>query len=308
MEPMLMTRIKMILLLWLGAAGSVVGLCALASLPATQGVEAQSAPVAVSPPQPVVDARPVAAQIGPPRLPAKEKEKEARLEVILREWAKATEKPQAFRSQFRFTRIDLHFDTGCQLEGEVLFVPPDLLRIDYRARGKPVNTLVFKEQTIHHYDFANHIEKVYPRPKERQLFGPPTDKEGPTLAAILDGSLFAKGSQKQTYWYFRGLPVRELKSHFDIQLVKEDRWYLYLELLPRSEKAKLYCKRMRVVLTRENYWTRQLWSGDWDGNESTIDFTQTDITSPAQLRKAIMEGLPGDWKRMVPGDWKVLVD
>jgi hypothetical protein len=100
--------------------------------------------------------------------------------------------------------------------------------------------------------------------------------------------------------------VRELKSHFDIRLAKEDRWYFYLVLFPRTEMANLYCKRMHVVLTRDNYQTRQLWWFHWDGNEVTIDFTRTDISSAAQLLKAIMKGLPNDWKRVVPSDWKRL--
>ncbi len=34
------------------------------------------------------------------------------------------------------------------------------------------------------------------------------------------------------YWVYAGLPPRDLPSHFDLRITKEDPWYIYLEATP----------------------------------------------------------------------------
>ena len=61
---------------------------------------------------------------------------------------------------------------------------------------------------------------------------------------------------------------------------------------------RLHLKRMRVVLSRDGYWGRQLWLEHGNGNEVTLDFERPDTDPrPPITPESIREGLPKGWKR-----------
>src|SRR5207248_3730515 len=116
--------------------------------------------------------------------------------------------------------------------------------------------------------------------------------------AIMSGEAY----QHWTYWLFAGLPVRDLPKTFRLRLAKEDRYYVYLDLRPRSSEHRADIKRMRVVLARDGYWGRQLWLEHGNGNEVTLDFERPDTDPrPPITPESIREGLPKGWKRFKIG-------
>jgi hypothetical protein len=58
--------------------------------------------------------------------------------------------------------------------------------------------------------------------------------------------------------------------------LKEDDFYTYLDLRPKSQTDRANFTRMRVVLLRQERWVRQLWVQEASGRSITIDYEEPD--------------------------------
>ncbi len=224
-----------------------------------------------------------------------------RLEVVLREWAKANDTTRSMRYRFTQTEIDLNFDNRVVKKGEVQLLKPDLLRIDVGDPGNRMILLV-TEETIHFFEPADKTERVYPRARRSRFHSDKTPQRSflDSLTGPPEGVVWFEAMRQHIYWHLAGLvgfPVPDLTRLCDLRLMKEDNWYIYLDLQPRRPADKSVFKRMRVVLMKDHFRVRRIWYEHADGNTTTLDFENLD-TEKRITPKSMLKGLPEGWTRI----------
>jgi hypothetical protein len=84
------------------------------------------------------------------------------------------------------------------------------------------------------------------------------------------------GSDDSFLSFMFGMKAAEAKRRYDMRLVKEDQWYIYLEVTPKLPADKADFQRARLVLLASNFMPRQLWFEQPTGNEVTWDIPRVD--------------------------------
>jgi RNA polymerase sigma factor (sigma-70 family) len=221
------------------------------------------------------------------RQPPREK-KETRVEAVLRAWAQANEATKTVHYRFVQTERDKAFGTTSEVRGEVRARKPDLLRIDCTEKGKPTETILVTAKSTHLYRFATRTELVH-RKKGKGEGEPFWDK-------------LVEDWKEGLFLVYLSPDVRRLTARYNVKFVREDRWYTYLELQPRTNENRAGFTRMRIVLLRANHALRQLWMEHANGNEATVDYLRSSTAPEGLTREAILRGLPTGWKRVNVGE------
>jgi RNA polymerase sigma factor (sigma-70 family) len=91
----------------------------------------------------------------------------------------------------------------------------------------------------------------------------------------------------------------QLEQCYDVKLVKEDRWYYYLNLLARFDKEKFPHRQVRLVLTKETLHLRQVWYEDANGKTTTWDLHEQEkaVIAPEELTAPTV---PKGWRVVWP--------
>jgi TIGR03009 family protein len=113
-----------------------------------------------------------------------------------------------------------------------------------------------------------------------------------------------QGSEDNFLTFLFGGKADEAKRRYQLKLLPappNDKWYYYLEIMPRSPTDRADFTRARLVLTATNFLPRQLWFEQPNGNEVTWDFNK--LSTGVELRPAEFERPvpPAGWQ-LVPGD------
>ena len=191
--------------------------------------------------------------------PASPKDQE-RLEQILRGYDKRLSTLKGIRYRFKRTEIDATFNTRTIFSGEVVLNNPDLFRVEARDdKGKLVELFVWTGKAVY---------QAYFRENETHV----TDVSQTSVPRASDAAkqlnLWMPWLWKALTGTYVGLPSAEAKTLFYIRLEKEDKDSINLTLLPRTTS----CDRMRVVLDRQTFRIRQIWSENANGGEVSWDF------------------------------------
>src|SRR5262249_13955570 len=93
-----------------------------------------------------------------------------------------------------------------------------------------------------------------------------------------------------------GMKANEAKRRYALTLVKEDTWYVYVDIVPRSAADKAEFARARLVLNKDNFLPRQLWFEHVGGNEVTWDIPK--LQSGVDVDRKLFDAprLPPGWK------------
>jgi RNA polymerase sigma factor (sigma-70 family) len=224
--------------------------------------------------------------------PPKEKEKaETPLDAMLRKWAEADEKVREMRFNFKTTTKDNIIDEKTVVKGQASLIKDDYFRVDMQDKdGQLKGILILDGKKLHNFDYEAKTERIYAWPKDL-AFG--REKKETWFTPWLYGwGIYAR-------WPLFGLQARDFTSRYDIRLVKEDRWYSYLDITPRSREDKKWFRRSRVVLNRDSYRVRQLWLEYPNRNEILTDFLDIQTNpEPPVTRDSLRKGLPKGWKRI----------
>jgi hypothetical protein len=236
----------------------------------------------------------VSAQETIPSQPAnKEKETDARLDEILREWRKAE---RASRDRHYSIRSTEDRGTGGMKEtarGEVLLHKPNILRVDVRnADGNLSDILLCNGKSIRWYQF----------PQKGLLCGdlPETFGFPEKPVQYPDGFLnkCVGGALEQIAWMFMGTLANEPKERFEFTLHKEDKDWIYLDVEPRERRARSAFESARIVLDASSYRVRQISLREIIGYVRIWDFEEQDIDNKEVTSDSIMKGLPEDFKEV----------
>jgi RNA polymerase sigma factor (sigma-70 family) len=215
------------------------------------------------------------AQKKEPDPPEPEEEPDPRLAQVLREWAKAN---SFWQMHYRFHQIERSEsgDIKTRLRGEALVLKPDLLRVVFQDdKGQLKSIWASNGKEVH----AFHVDN----------------------GSWLIAQRTADDAFERTSWAFGGFPMRDLKKRFEIRLTKEDTYYTYLDLKPRSQTDRANYTRLQVVLQRKGHWVRQLWVKEANGRSLTIDYEEPDTTpepplTPELIMKHSIPSFDGDEK------------
>jgi TIGR03009 family protein len=93
-----------------------------------------------------------------------------------------------------------------------------------------------------------------------------------------------------------GMKAQDAMKKYNIKLAKEDKWYIYLDITPRSAADKQDFKRARLVLNKDNFLPRQLWFVQPNDNESTWDVPRIDTKASIDRRNFDAPTAPAGWK------------
>jgi hypothetical protein len=95
--------------------------------------------------------------------------------------------------------------------------------------------------------------------------------------------------------FLLGKNLEEARRRFEFQLAKEDEWYVYLDVKPRTREDEATFLRIRVVLHKDNYLPRQVWFEEPNRNTVTWDILRIDTTVPLKQEQFENPSLPPGW-------------
>jgi TIGR03009 family protein len=193
-----------------------------------------------------------------------------RLDALLMRWEKEMTTVQTILAQCTRTSVDKTFNVIQVYEGTAKYMKPNLAMLEMKQKGK--------EQVYEKYICTgNFLYEYVPADKVIRVHELPPPKPGQVAEDNFLSFLF-------------GMRAEEAKRRYDLKLVKEDQWYVYIEILPRFDPDKADFKRARLVLNGQTFLPRELWFEQPNGNEVKWDIptvqpgvslVRTEFTSPA---------------------------
>ncbi len=227
-----------------------------------------------------------------PTAPAAEKKSEgdARLATLLREWEKADHEVRELNYSFQSTMEDRILRDKQISRGEAFVKKPNLLRIDWKdEKGKFWKTWIWSNGFLREYD----SEK-----KEIWILRISSDlsKESLDRGWLLNG--ICRQMHQGLKWFYIGFPVNEMRRDYLFRLNKEDKYWAYIKIDPRTEREGDF-KDLEVVLNQKTHLVRQIRCVDCCGRRVMWDFEQVEINpTPAITSESIFKNLPKDWKKV----------
>jgi TIGR03009 family protein len=93
-----------------------------------------------------------------------------------------------------------------------------------------------------------------------------------------------------------GMKAAQAKEKYGLELSREDQYYIYVEVKPRTQQDKEEFKRAQIVLSKETFLPRQLWFEKPTGDQVVWGIPRID--TKAKLNKEDFDApkLPDGWK------------
>jgi TIGR03009 family protein len=98
-----------------------------------------------------------------------------------------------------------------------------------------------------------------------------------------------------------GMKAEDAKRRYELKLDKEDAYYIYVYITPRSPADKADFQRARLVLNKSNYLPRQLWFEHANGSEILWDIPNLQVGMALDRRTFDAPQPPPGWK-LVAGE------
>ena len=92
------------------------------------------------------------------------------------------------------------------------------------------------------------------------------------------------------------MKAEEAKKRYELKLAKEDTYYIYVDITPRSAADKADFQRARLVLNKSNYLPRQLWFEHANRSEVMWDIPNLQVGMALDRRAFDAPQAPKGWK------------
>jgi len=204
-----------------------------------------------------------------------------RLDALLLRWEQEMGKVQTLAVQCTRTTVDKTFQVTDVFEGTAKYMKPNLAMLEMQKKDKPQVFEKYVCSGAFLYEYAPQTREV----RVHELPGPkPGQAEGDNFLSFIFG-----------------MKAEEAKRRYDLQLVKEDQWYVYLEIKPRLPADKADFQKARLVLNNQTFLPRELWFEQPNGNEVKWDLprvdngaklSRVDFTAPATPPGWTMKKVP----------------
>jgi TIGR03009 family protein len=209
---------------------------ALAGLFVSTGLYAQTAPPATTPTgQPA----PAAAAPDP-----------ARLDTLLHKWEDEMKKVQTLSAELSRSSVDKAYGKSDTYSGSAKYMKPNLAALEMVRKDDPQRYEKYVCTGTFLYEFV-------PASKVLRVHDLPSSKSG-----VSDDNFLS---------FLFGMKAEEAKKRYEMRLVKEDQWYVYIEVMPRFPADKADFQKARLILNHSNFLPRQVWFEQPNGNEITWD-------------------------------------
>lgn len=231
------------------------------------------------PPQPPQNTTPPMAV--PPAAAAPAAPNPARLDQMLQRWEQEMKNVQSLSADLHRTTRDKTFGRDEVFTGTAKYMKPNYAVLEMKKKDSDLfEKYLCSGQFL--YEYVPAVKKIrvheLPQPKAGQV------------------------SEDNFLSFLFGMKAEEAKKRYDLRLVKEDQYYVYIEILPKFPADKVDFQKARLILSVSNYLPRQVWFEQPNGNEITWDvpkinagvsLPKTDFQPPTQLPAGwTMEKMP----------------
>jgi TIGR03009 family protein len=211
------------------------------------------------------------------------------LDEHLTKWEAATKKVETLGAQL--TRIDKDpvFEHVQQLAGVAYYMKAgngptaqNLALIEMKVEGQ-------KDPKEKFICTGTYIYQFLPEQKEIRYYQLPKPQQG---QAAEENNLLS---------LLFGMKAEDVKRRYDLKVSKEDTYYIYVDIAPRSAADRSDFQRAQLVLSKSNYLPRRLWFEH--ANRSTTQWDIVKLQVPADIPRRTFDAPqpPPGWK-LVPGE------
>jgi TIGR03009 family protein len=196
-----------------------------------------------------------------------------RLDAILLSWERAMQPIQTASAQCTHTVVDKVLKDKEVFEGTAHFMKPNMAILDLKMKDRPqdVEHIICTGTFVYQFVPAAEVIKIY------EL------KTG-------------QANQDSFLPFLQGMKAQDAKNRYDLTLVKEDKWWIYLDIQPRSPEDKADFSRARLVLSSQTFLPRELRFWDPNGNENVWDIQKIQANVPLTRTDFGQPKLPTGWK------------
>jgi TIGR03009 family protein len=179
-----------------------------------------------------------------------------RLDALLQRWEKEMQSVQTLTVDMVRTTKDKVWATDEVFAGKAKYMKPNMAILEMQKKD---NAQVYEKflctgTFLYQWVPANKVVNVYELP-------PPQP---------------GQPAQNDFLSFFFGMKAEEAKQRYDLKLIKEDQWYVYIEVVPKLQSDKAEFAKARLVLNQTTFLPRQVWFEQTNGNEVTWDLPKAD--------------------------------
>ncbi len=197
-----------------------------------------------------------------------------RLDTILMSWEQAMSAIKSASAQCTHTVVDKVLKDKQVFEGTAQFMKPNLAVLDLSMKGRPqdVEHVICTGTFVYHFVPSLQVIRVYEM------------KTG-------------QSSQDNFLPFLQGMKAQDAKARYDLTLIKEDKFYIYIRILPRLPEDKADFQEARLVLWNGSYLPCQLSFKDANSNVNIWDIPKIQANDPLVGRNTFTAPkLPDKWK------------
>jgi TIGR03009 family protein len=210
----------------------------------------------------------------PPAAPAP-----GRLDALLVRWEQEMKSVQTLVAQCTRIETDQVNLTSEVFIGTAKFMKPSYALLEMHKKDKPEVFEKYLYTGTELYEYRPQIKAV------RIHSLPP-----PNPGEMADDNFLR--------FVFGGLKAEEARRRYDLRLVKEDQWYVYLEVLPKLPADKVDFQKLRLVLHAKTLLPRELWLQQPNGNEVKWDIPEARAGVPLGPKDFAAPPVPPGWTVM----------
>ncbi len=215
-----------------------------------------------------------------------------RLETLLKAWDKANQNVREIHYVMEWTMEDkvLKGKEVRRLEGFVK--KHNLARVDLNDdTGKPMQIILLNDRTLEMYNIQNKEKLSWEIP----ISSPGDDPDKGWFEGIL-----ARIFQEFRELFCFDIPLSEVHRRFDARLRKEDQYWAYIQLIPKTKEERKYLREVEVVLDQKTHFIRQYRAIDVNGNRSICDFQKVELNpTPPITLESISKDLPREFREVL---------
>jgi TIGR03009 family protein len=202
----------------------------------------------------------------------------------------------SFLANVTRTSVDKTFQVTEVYEGTVKYLKPEMSMREMHKQGdsKVVEKYILTGKRLYEYcelDKEIRVREVRNWIRRESAGG---------LAKRLD-RLDSQIFEPVIFPFSPFMKIDESKRLYKLNLTKEDRWYIYVDVQPRSRESKDDFRRGRVVLSKPTYLPRQIWFELPNGHEVKWDILRIEENVHLARNEFTAPRVPPGWKmRQMP--------
>lgn len=197
-----------------------------------------------------------------------------RLDALLLQWEQMMTRVETVSAEC--TRITDDKVSGRKEEfvGKAKYMKPNLAALYLEKKTKPD---IFERYICS----GTYLYEYRPQQKRMVIHELPPPKSGQ-----FDDNLLS---------FLFGMKAEEAKRRYDLKLVQEDKWWIYLEIVPRYPADKADFAKARLVLSNRTFLPRALWFMENNKNEIKWDIPKIDTGVALDRKEFSPPSPPPGW-------------